>query len=31
MKKEDLVMDVPMFKVAEALPYLDAAKKLVSF
>jgi hypothetical protein len=31
MKKEDLAMDVPMFNVAEALPYLDAAKKLISF
>ena len=31
MKKEDLAMDVPMFAVAEALPYLDAARKLISF
>lgn len=31
MKKEDLALDVPMFSVGEALPYLDAAKKLISF
>jgi predicted peroxiredoxin len=31
MTREDLAMDVPMVSVAEALPYLGAAKKLISF
>lgn len=31
MKKEDLGFDVPMVGVAESLPYLASANKLVSF
>lgn len=31
MKAEDLAFDIPMVGVAEALPYLQASKKLVSF
>lgn len=31
MKPEDVALDVPMVKVAEALPYLEASNKLVSF
>ena len=31
MKAQDLAFEMPMIGVAEALPYLQAAKKLVSF
>lgn len=31
MKEEDIAFDVPMYTVSKALPYLEMAKKIVSF